>query len=93
MITTTDTHATVLLAFWHRTRRETVPMIAEEVVAKTGLTMTETRYVLTAMRRAGWLTAKKISGELSIQTYEPTPRGAALIARAIQQRATRKDAA
>lgn len=93
MTTTIDTHATVLLAFWHRTRRETVSMIAEEVVAKTGLTMTETRYALTAMRRAGWLTAKKIGGELSIQTYEPTPRGAALISRAIQQRATRKDAA
>lgn len=93
MNTTIDTNATVLLAFWHRTRRETVPMTAEEVVDKTGLTMTETRYALTAMRQAGWLTAKKLSGELSIRTYEPTPRGAELIARAIQQRATREDAA
>ena len=86
--------ATILMAFWHRTRHEIVPLTRSEVAERVASSSRSIQRHLSELRSLGLIVSKRHVDEgMNFTTYEPTPRGAALIARAIQQRATRKDAA
>lgn len=80
--------AAILMAFWHRTRHEIVPLTLREIAAKVSRSDHGIRYQLSALRDLGWIESRMAYSEgVQISTFAPTERAADLIRRAVAARA------
>lgn len=76
--------ATVIMAFWHRTRWEAVPLTRSEVAERVASSSRSIQRYLSELRSLGLIVSKRHVDEgMNVTTYEPTERAAALIRRAV----------
>lgn len=88
MRTAIDTRAKILMAFWHRGRRQAVPLIAGEVAEKIGMSLSGTRCALAQLEADGWLTSEKHSGDVKARIYRLAPKGEEMVMKAVEARKT-----
>lgn len=88
MRTAIDTRAKILLAFWHRGRRQPVPLIASEAAELVGASLSGTRDALAKLEADGWLTSEKHHGDVKARIYRLAPRGEAMVMKAVEARKT-----
>lgn len=63
-------------AFWHRTRRQFVPLTKAEVALRSGVDEEQLGYVLKHMTLGGLVSGtQKNSGVQNVSIYELTPKG------------------
>lgn len=80
--------AAILMAFWHRTRREVIPLTRSEVAERVSSSSRSIQRYLSELRGLGLIVSRKHSDEgMNFTTYEPTERAAALIRRAVDANA------
>lgn len=88
MRTAIDTRAKILMAFWHRSRRQAVPLIAGEAANKIGMSMSCTRYALAQLEADGWLSSEMHNGDVKARIYRLAPKGEAMVMKAVDARKT-----
>lgn len=84
MRTAIDTRAKVLMAFWHRGRRQPVPLIASEAAGKTLMTLSSTRDALTRLEADGWLSSEMHHGDVKARIYRLAPKGEEMVMKAVE---------
>lgn len=83
-----DTRAKILMAFWHRGRRQPVPLIASEAAEKAGASLSCARKLLSRLEVDGWLSSEKHHGDVKARIYRLAPRGEAIVVKAVDARKT-----
>lgn len=80
--------AKILMAFWHRSRMEAVPLTRSEVLERVSSSSRSIQRYLSELRGLGLIVSKKHVDEgMNFTTYEPTERAAALIRRSVDANA------
>lgn len=80
--------AKILMAFWHRTRWESVPLTRSEVAERVSSSSRSIQRHLSELRSLGLIVSKRHVDEgMNFTTYAPTERAAALIRRAVDANA------
>lgn len=88
MRTAIDTRAKILMAFWHRGRRQPVPLIAREAAEKAGTSLSCARKTITRLEADGWLSSEMHNSDVKVRIYRLTPKGEAMVTKAIEVRET-----
>lgn len=83
-----DTRAKILMAFWHRGRRQPVPLIASEAAEKAGTSLSCARKTITRLEADGWLSSEMHHSDVKVRIYRLAPRGEAMVMKAVEARET-----
>lgn len=79
-----DTRAKVLMAFWHRGRRQPVPLIASEAAERAGASLSCARETLARLEADGWLSSEMHHGDVKVRVYRLAPKGEEMVMKAVE---------
>lgn len=88
MRTAIDTRAKILMAFWHRGRRQPVPLIASEAAERAGASLSCARETLARLEADGWLSSEMHNSDVKARIYRLAPKGEAMVMKAVDARET-----
>ena len=88
MRTAIDTRAKILMAFWHRGRRQPVPLIASEAAERAGASLSCARETLARLEADGWLSSEMNHGDVKARIYRLAPKGEEMVMKAVEARET-----
>ena len=83
-----DTRARILMAFWHRGRRQPVQLIACEAAERAGASLSCARDTMARLEADGWLSSEMHNSDVKARIYRLSPKGEAMVMKAIDGRKT-----
>lgn len=88
MRTAIDTRSKILMAFWHRSRQQPVPLITSEAAEKVGMSPSGTGNILARLEADGWLSSEMHHGDVKARIYRLAPKGEEMVMKAVEARKT-----